>query len=118
MSNERIDQENIFEGILEEIIGHIDMGEMTRIYGEEKATRLMGEVVKNNEIIMKTQKQLEELIIRMEKKKQEEREMERRREREQEKTDRWMEECRKKNEKEREEKETKEGKDSRNKKQR
>ena len=55
-SNERIDQGNIFEGILEEMIGQIDMEEMTRRYGEEEVVRLMGEVVKNNEIIMKTQK--------------------------------------------------------------
>ena len=105
-SNKRIDQGNIFEGILEEMIGQIDMEEMTRRYGEEEAVRLMREVVKNNEIIMKTQKQLKELLVEVEKKKQQEdREMERRREREQEETDRWMEECRKKNEKEREEKE-------------
>jgi len=60
MSNERIDQGNIFEEIMEEII---------RRYGEEEAVRLMGEVVKNNEIIMKTQKQLKELLAEVEKKK-------------------------------------------------
>ena len=36
------------------MIGQIDMEEMTRRYGEEEEVRLMGEVVKNNEIIMKT----------------------------------------------------------------
>ena len=87
-------------------IGHGDMEEMTRRYGEEKVARLMGEIVKNNEILIKTQKQLEKLLVEVEKKKwQEDREMERRREREQEETDRWMEECRRKNKKEREEKE-------------
>ena len=105
-SNERIDQGKIFEGILEEIIGQINMEEMTRRYGEEEAVRLMGEVVKNNEIIMKTQKQLKELLVEVEKKRwQEDRERERRREKEQEETDKWMEECRKRNEKERKEKE-------------
>ena len=55
-SNERIDQGNIFEGILEEMIGQINIEEITRKYEEKEAVRLMGEVVKNNEIIMKTQK--------------------------------------------------------------
>ena len=106
MSNKRIDQRNIFEGILEEMIGQIDMKEMTRRYEEEETVRLMEEVVKNNEIIMKTQKQLKELLVEVEKKRQQEdRERERRREKEQEETDKWMEECRKRNEKEREEKE-------------
>ena len=55
------------------------MEEMTRRYGEEEAVRLMGEVVKNNEIIMKTQKQLKELLVEVEKKRwQEDRERERR----------------------------------------
>ena len=81
-------------------IGQVDMGEMTRIYGEEEAERMMGEVVKNNEIIMGMQKQIME-----EKRRQEEREMEERREKEQKEMDRWMEECRKRNEKEKEEKE-------------
>ena len=88
------------------MIGQIDMEEMTRRYGEEEAVRLMGEVMKNNKEIIKTQKLLGKLVVVIEEKRQQEnREMERRREREQEETDRWMEECRKKNEKEREEKE-------------
>jgi len=53
-SNERIDQKNIFEEILEEMIGQIDMEEMTRRYGKEEVARLMGEVMKNNEEIIKT----------------------------------------------------------------
>jgi len=89
MSNERIDQGNIFEEILEEMIGQIDMEEMTRRYGEEEIARLMGEVMKNNEEIIKTQKLLGELVVVAEEKRwQEDREMERRREREQEKMDR------------------------------
>ena len=35
-------------------IGQIDMEEMTRRYSEEKVVRLMGEMIKNNEIIIKT----------------------------------------------------------------
>ena len=71
------------------MIGQINMKEMTRKYEEKEAVRLMEEVVKNNEIIMKTQKQLKELLVEVEKKKRQEgREMERRREREQEETDR------------------------------
>ena len=82
-------------------IGQEDMEEMTRRYGEEEVARLMREIVKNNKIIIKTQKQLGELLVEEEKKRrQENREMERRREREQEETDKWIEECRRKNEKE------------------
>ena len=106
MSNERIDQGNIFEENLGKImadIGQGDIEEMTRRYGEEEVARLIGEMMKNNEEIIKTQKLLGELVV--EKRRQENREMERRREREQEETDRWREECRRKNEKEREEKE-------------
>ena len=50
------------------MIGQIDMKEMTRRYEEEETVRLMEEVVKNNEIIMKTQKQLKELLVEVEKK--------------------------------------------------
>ena len=39
-------------------IGQVDMEEMTRRYGEEEVARLMEEIVKNNEKIIKTQKQL------------------------------------------------------------
>ena len=98
INNKRINQRNILG---EEMagIGQVDMEEMTTRYGEEEAARLMEEIIK-------TQKQLEGLLVEVEKKRrQEDREM--RREKEQEETDRWMEECRKKNEKEREEKEEK-----------
>ena len=104
INNKRINQRNIFG---EEMagIGQVDMGEMTMRYGEEEAARLMEEIIKNNEIIIKTQKQLEGLLVEVEKKRwQEDREMERRREREQEEMDKWIEECRKRNEKEKEEK--------------
>ena len=86
-------------------IGQIDMGEMTRIYGQEEAERMMREVVKNNEIIMGMQKQIVELVVMEEKRRQEEREMEARREKEQEEMNRWMKECRERNEKEKEERE-------------
>jgi len=107
INNERINQRNIFG---EEMagIGQVDMGEMTMEYGEEEAARLMEEIIKNNEIIIKTQKQLEGLLAEVEKKRrQEDKEMERRREKEQEEMDKWIEECRKRNEKEKEEKEEK-----------
>jgi len=107
INNERINQRNI---VGEEMagIGQVDMREMTMRYGEEEAARLMEEIIKNNEIIIKTQKQLEGLLAEVEKKRwQEDKEMERRREREQEETDKWIEECRKRNEKEKEEKEEK-----------
>ena len=85
-------------------IGQVDIEEMTRRYGEEEVARLMGEIVKNNEIIIKTQKQIGELQMVEEERKRRQVEY-RRRERKQEETDRWMEEYRKRNEKEREEKE-------------
>jgi len=98
-NNKRIDQRNIFGEMAG--IGQVDMGEMTMRYGEEEAARLMEEIIK-------TQKQLEGLLVEVEKKRrQEDRKMERRRERKQEEMDRWMEECRKRNKKEREEKEEK-----------
>ena len=85
-------------------IGQVNMGEMTRRYEQEKAVRMMGEMMKNNEEIIKMQKLLVELIIKGEENKEKEsREMERRREREQEEMDRWMEECREKNRKKKEE---------------
>ena len=84
-----------------------NMGE--RITPEEEE-RLMKIVVENNEKIIKLQKQLGELQVG-EKKRQEimrQREEEEARSREKEKEmDRWVEECRRRNEKEREEKEEK-----------
>ena len=83
MSNERIDQGNIFEKSLGKMmadIGQQDMEEMTRRYGEEEIARLIGEMMKNNEEIIKTQKLLGELIVVVEEKRwQENRGMERRR---------------------------------------
>ena len=109
INNKRINQRNIFG---EEMagIGQVDMGEMTIRYGEEEAARLMEEIIKNNEIIIKTQKQLEGLLIEVEKERhQEDKEMERKREKEQEETDKWIEEYRKRNKKEKEEREEKRG---------
>jgi len=89
-------------------IGQVDMEEMIRRYGEEEVARLIGEIMKNNEEIIKAQKLLGELVVVVEEKRQQEnREMERRREREQEETDRWMKKCRRKNEKEKEKEEQK-----------
>ena len=94
INNERIDLEKMAD------ISQVDMGEMTMRYGEEETARLMEEIIKNNEIIIKTQKQLEGLLVEVERKRLQE-------DREQEETDRWMEECRRRNEKEKEEKEEK-----------
>ena len=79
---------------------------IVRRYSREEEEKLLKEITENNEMIIKTQKQLEGLLVEVEKKRwQEDREMERRREKKQEKTDKWIKECRRKNEKEREEKE-------------
>ena len=82
-------------------IGQIDMGEMTREYSEEEVARLMNEIMKNNTIMLKLQKQIVELQ-EVEEKKRRQIEI---RTREQEETDKWMEEYRKRNEKEKEERE-------------
>ena len=107
-SNERINWRDIF-GIFEEQmadIGQVDMGEMTRRYGEEEVVRMMKEIMENNEMMLKLQKQIRKL--QMAEKEEKRRQVEyRRREREQKETDRWMEECRKRNEKEREERKEK-----------
>ena len=106
-------------------ISQIDIGEMTREYGEEKITRLMNEIVENNVMMLKLQKQIVELQ-EVEGKKRRQIEIRRREEertREQEETDKWMEECRKRRKKGKEESrgrieknrkyEKKEGKESR-----
>ena len=49
-------------------IGQVDMEEMMMRYGEEEAARLMEEIMKNNKIIIKIQKQLEGLLVEVEKK--------------------------------------------------
>ena len=84
-------------------IEQIDMREVMRRYGEEEAGRLMKEVMENNTMIIKSQKQIMELQIAM-KKEERRREIRRQREKEEEETDKWMKECRRKNEKEKEEK--------------
>ena len=60
-------------------IEQIDMGEVTRRYSEEESGRLMKEVMENNAMIIKSQKQIMELQIAM---KKEERRREIRRQRE------------------------------------
>jgi len=91
-------------------IGQVDMEEMMRRYGEEEVARLMNEIMKNNAMMLKSQKQIIELQAMVEEKKRRQIEIRRREQeriREQEETDKWMEECRKRNEKEREEREEK-----------
>jgi len=83
-------------------IGQIDIGKMTRRYSKEETIRMMKEIMENDEMMLKLQKQIEEL--QMAEKEEKRRQVEyRRKERKQEEMDRWMEECRKRNEKEREE---------------
>ena len=79
-----------------------NMGE--RMSPEEEG-KLMKIVAENNEKIIKLQKQLGELQVVVGEKKRQEIMIQR--EKEQEEMDRWVEECRKRNEKEREEKEEK-----------
>ena len=51
-------------------IGQIDMGEMTKRYGEEETVRMIKEIMENNEKILKVQKQLGELQVEEKKKRQ------------------------------------------------
>ena len=44
-------------------IGQIDIGEMTRRYGEEEIVRIMKEIIENNEMMLKLQKQIGELQV-------------------------------------------------------
>ena len=77
-------------------ISQIDMGEMTRRYGEEETVRMMKEIMENNEKIFKVQKQLGELQVEEKKRRQTEiRRREEERTRKQKEMDKWMEECRK-----------------------
>ena len=82
INNERIEQRKIFgEEMID--IGQIYMGEMTRGYGEEEVARMIEEIVKNNKEIIKMQKLLAELLVKVEEEKRKEsREMERKREKE------------------------------------
>ena len=76
---------------------------MIRRYSEEKEASLMKEITENNTMIIKLQKQIVELKeVMEEKKRQESREIMKQREKEEEERDKWIEECRKRNEKERE----------------
>ena len=79
-------------------IEQIDMGEVTRRYSEEEAGRLMKEVMENNAMIIKSQKQIMELQIAM-KEEERRREIRRQRKKEEEETDKWMEECRRRKKK-------------------
>ena len=73
-------------------------------YSPEEEERLIKVIMGNNEMIIKLQKQIGELQIKLQKKKEEEA---RSHEKEEEEVDRWVEECRKRNEKKREEREEK-----------
>ena len=82
----------------------IEQRNMEERMSPEEEERLMKIVVENNEKIIKLQKYMGELQITLQKKKNEEEERSHEKEKE---MDRWVEECRKRNEKEREEKEEK-----------
>ena len=103
INNKRIEQRNILgkEGQIKH--GRND----EKIQPRRRRERLLKEITKNNEMIIKLQKQIGELqIVVKEEGKRKEREAEaRRQEKEEEETDKWIEEYRRKNEKEREEKE-------------
>jgi len=88
-------------------IGQKNMEEMTRRYSEEEEASLMKEIMENDEMIIKLQKQIGELqIVVKEEGKRKGREAEaRRQEKEEKEMDKWIEECRRKNEKEKEKKE-------------
>ena len=84
------------------VMAEIEQRNMGERISPEEEERLMKVVVENNEKIIKLQKYMGELQIILQKKKIEET---RSREKEGEEMDRWIEECRKRNEKEREDKE-------------
>jgi len=73
MSNEKIDlKTNFLKRFLKNKIADIaqvDMGEMTKRYGEEEVARLMNEIMKNNAMMLKLQKQIIELQAMEEEKK-------------------------------------------------
>ena len=101
-------REEIFKEIKIADIGQVDMGEMTRRYGEEEVARMMNEIMENNAMMLKLQKQIVQLQVIEEEKKRRWIEIRRREEeriREQEEMDKQMEEYRKRNEKEKEQRE-------------
>jgi len=71
-------------------ISQIEMREVMRRYSEEEETRLMKEIMENNAMIVKLQKQIVELqIVKKEEERRKTREVEaRRREREEQEMDR------------------------------
>ena len=50
-------------------IGQVNMKEMVRKYGEEEVARLMNEIMENNVMMLKLQKQIVELQVMEEEKK-------------------------------------------------
>ena len=67
-------------------IEQIDIREVTKRYGEEEADRLIKEVMENNAMIIKSQKQIMELQIAVKEEKRR-REIRRQREKEEEEID-------------------------------
>jgi len=63
-------------------IGQIDIREITRRYGEEEMVRMMKEIMENNEIMLKLQKQIVELQVAEEEKKKKQRRRQKEREQE------------------------------------
>ena len=69
------------------------MGDMTRRYGEEEMVRMMKEIMENNEMMLKLQKQIVELqVVEEEKKKKQRRRQEEREQERREYEERWEEE--------------------------
>ena len=63
-------------------IGQINIGEITRRYGEEEMVRMMKEIMENNEMMLKLQKQIVELQVAEEEKKKKQRRRQKEREQE------------------------------------
>jgi len=68
-------------------MNQVNIEEIVREYGEEETTRMMKEIIENNEMMLKLQKQIGELQIAEEEEKRRQVEY-KRKEREQEETDR------------------------------
>jgi len=73
-------------------MGQIDMKEMTRRYSEEETVRIMKEIMENNVMMLKLQKQIIELQVAEEEKKKKQRRQEEREQERREYEERWEEE--------------------------
>ena len=85
------------------VMAEIEQRNMGERMTSEEEERLMKIVVENNEKIIKLQKQLGELQVGEKRRQEIMRQREEEEERREEEMNRWVEECRKRNEKEREE---------------